>query len=105
MELNKILEEIKELNSLDKKTLTERGIKFNEEYGEFCAEFGKFLGITHKPYDKEHLIEEMADAQQNLFSIYIDICDQTGITMEEVFSTILIKNNKWREKIPLYTKK
>lgn len=102
--INKIINEISKLNKLDGKTLTERGLKFNEEYGEFCAEVCKFVGITHKPYDREHLVEEMADAQQNLFSIYLDICDKTGITMEEVFDTILVKNKKWREKAPLYTK-
>lgn len=102
--INKIISEIKELNGIDGKTLTERGLKFNEEYGEFCAEVCKFVGITHKPYDREHLVEEMADAQQNLFSIYLDICQKTDITMEEVFDTILMKNKKWREKAPLYTK-
>jgi hypothetical protein len=104
MKIKKILTEIKELNSIDNKTITERSLKFNEEYGEFCAEVCKFVGITYKPYDRDHLIEEMADAQQNLFSIYLDICDKTGITMEEVFDTILVKNKKWREKAPLYTK-
>lgn len=102
--INKIISEIKELNGIDGKTLTERGLKFNEEYGKFCAEVCKFVGITHKPYDREHLVEEMADAQQNLFSIYLDICQKTDITIEEVFDTILMKNKKWREKAPLYTK-
>ncbi len=30
-----ILSEIKELNALDNKTITERIVKYNEEYGEF----------------------------------------------------------------------
>jgi NTP pyrophosphatase (non-canonical NTP hydrolase) len=101
--IKQIITEISELNSIDGKTLTERGLKFNEEYGEFCAEVCKFVGITHKPYDKEHLREEMSDAMQNLFSIYLDICEKTGITMDEVFEMILVKNKKWREKAPLYT--
>lgn len=102
--LKKIITEINELNSIDGKTLPERFIKFNEEYGEFNAEVCKFIGITHKPYDRDHLVEEMADAMQNMFSVYLDICEKTGITIEEVFQTILIKNKKWREKAPQYAK-
>jgi hypothetical protein len=102
--INDILFEIKELNALDNKNIPERCVKYGEEYGEFSAELCKLIGITHKPYDKELLIGEMADVQQVLWSIYLDVCEKTGITMEEVFDTILIKNNKWREKIPQYTK-
>lgn len=99
-----ILSEIKELNALDNKSIPGRILKYNEEFGEFSAELCKLLGLTHKPYDKEHLTEEMADVIQVLFSIYLDICAETGITMEEVFNTIPSKNTKWREKIPNYTK-
>ena len=99
-----IISEIKELNTLDNKTIPERILKYDEEFGEFSAELCKLLGLTHKPYDKEHSTEEMADVIQVLFSIYLDICTKTGITMEEVFDEIPIKNNKWREKIPNYTK-
>ena len=99
-----ILEEIKELNGIDGKTLPERVLKFNEEFGEFSAELGKFIGITHKPYDKPHLIEEMADAMQCLCSIYVDVCDKADFTMEDVFNEITEKNKKWREKAPQYTK-
>lgn len=102
--IQNIISEIKELNSLDNKSITERTLKYGEEYGEFCAELGKLIGITHKPYDRTHLVEEMADTIQNLFSIYIGICDITDITIEEVLENVLIKNNKWRNKIPLYTR-
>lgn len=104
IKIEKIIEEINELNSLDGKTLTERFLKYNEEYGEFSAEVCKLVGISHKPYDREHLVEEMADAMQNLLSEYLDICSKTDITINEVFDTILVKNKKWREKAPLYTK-
>ena len=99
-----MLSEIRELNSLDNKTIPERIIKFNEEYGEFNAEVAKMVGITHKSFDKDHLKEEMADTLQNLFSIYIDICDKQDISMDEIFEEVFVKNQKWREKVPLYTK-
>lgn len=100
----KILEEIRELNQLDGKTIPERIVKFNEEFGEFNAELCKFLGITHKPFDKPHLVEEMADAMQNLCSVYLSICDEADIDIQEIFDQIEVKNKKWREKAPLYTK-
>lgn len=102
--LNEILDEITELNGLDNKTLPERVIKFNEEFGEFNAEVGKLIGITHKPYDKPHLLEESADYLQNTFSVLIDTCQKAGFTMEDVFAEIKVKNQKWRAKAPLYTK-
>lgn len=102
--ITKILDEIYELNGIDNKTIPERFIKFNEEFGEFSAEYGKMIGISHKPYDKDHLVEEMADALQNMFSVYLDVCLAGGFPIEEVFEQILVKNQKWREKAPLYTK-
>ena len=99
-----ILKQISDLNNLDNKTTLERFIKFNEEYGEFNAEYCKLIGISHKPFDKDHLKEEMADALQNMFSIYLDVCKQGGFTIDDVFAEILVKNQKWREKAPLYTK-
>lgn len=35
---------------------------------------------------------------KNLFSVYLDVCSKTDITIEESFETILVKNKKWREK-------
>lgn len=99
-----IIDEIKELNSLDGKTLPERVIKFNEEFGEFSAELCKMIGITHKPYDEPHMKEEMADAMQNLFSVYLNVCEVGGFEIDDVFEQILVKNKKWREKFPQYTK-
>jgi len=99
-----IIDEIRELNSIDNKDLLERMVKFQEEYGEFNAELVKMIGITHKPFDREHLKEEMADAMQCMFSVYLDICDKQGFTIDEIFDEIVIKNKKWREKAPLYTK-
>lgn len=102
--INEILDEIYELNHIDNKSVLERFIKYNEEFGEFNAEYCKFLGITHKPYDKEHLIEEMADTLQNLFSIYLAVGDECGFVFEDVIAKIYEKNDKWRDKIPHYVK-
>ena len=103
IELEKILEEISELNKVDGKKFLERFLKYNEEYGEFSAEVCKLIGITQKPYDKDHLIEEMADAIQNLFSVYLNVCEIGEFSIEDVFEQILVKNKKWRECYPKYT--
>lgn len=101
---NEIINEIRELNSIDKKELLERMCKFQEEYGEFNAEVGKMIGITEKPFDREHLKEEMADAMQCMFSIYLDICDKQNFTIDDIFDEIIVKNKKWRKNAPLYGK-
>jgi len=105
IELEKILDEISELNSLDGKIFLERFLKYNEEYGEFSAEVCKLIGITQKPYDEAHLIEEMADAIQNQFSVYLNVCEIANFSIEEVFKQIIVKNQKWRECYPKYTNK
>ena len=46
----------------------------------------------------------MADAMQNLVSVYQDICEKIDIDIDVVFDEIEVKNKKWREKAPLYTK-
>ena len=99
-----LISEIEELNGIDNKTLPERIIKFNEEFGEFNAEVGKLIGITHKPYDKPHLIEEAADFLQNAFSVLIETGKLAGFSLEDIFSEIKVKNQKWRSKAPLYIK-
>ena len=98
-----LLEEIKELNSLERKTIPEKVLKQTEEDGELGAEVIKMLGLSHKPFDCEHLLEEMADSLQVKLSIYLAICDRTGITMDNVFAKIIEKNQKWREKMKEYT--
>lgn len=61
MDITELLKEITKLNELDCKTITEKFIKFNEEFGEFSAEVVKMLGLTQKPFDVDHLVEEAAD--------------------------------------------
>ena len=102
--MNKILEEIAELNKLENKSIPEKILKFNEEFGEFSAEVVKLLGLSHKPYDREHLVEEMADTLQVLLSTYLNICVETGdITINDILNKIPEKNQKWREKMLEYT--
>lgn len=97
-----VIEEIRRLVKLENKTLEQKCLKFNEEFGEFAAEIIKFLGLTHKEYSREHLLEECADVQQVLLSIFVDIEQKTGITIEEIFETIPEKNTKWLMKISQY---
>jgi hypothetical protein len=71
---NKIVEDIERLNDLDSKSITEKVLKFNEEFGEFSQELIKLLGFTHKPFDEEHFVEEAADSLQVLLSIQLMSC-------------------------------
>lgn len=99
-----ILHEINELNNLDNKSIPERVLKFDEEFGEFSAEMCKLVGITHKPFDREHLIEEAADSLQCHLSIILHLCDVLKIDFSEILKMIEVKNQKWRNVIPKYTK-
>jgi len=103
IDISKIVEEIRELNK-DGKSISERTLKFSEEYGEMCAEICKFVGISHKPKDKDHLIEEGADALQSLISILLHLEKDYGISLENnILPMIIEKNKKWRECQKNYT--
>ena len=99
---NILYEEIKSINEMEVKSTDAKILKFFEEFGEFVAEYIKFKGYTYKPYDKEHLIEEMADALQCLLSIYADVEKETGITINNVLLEMFVKNKKWIDKISEY---
>lgn len=101
--MNEIINEIRSIVTLENKSLPEKVLKFNEEFGEFSAEVVKLLGLTHKPYDRNHLVEEMSDVLQVLISIYVDIETKTDITVDEVISNIPNKNKKWMEVMSKYT--
>ena len=91
-----IVEDIKRINANDSKSLDLRIIKFQEEFGEFCAEYLKYRGFKKGKYDKDHLTEEMADALQCMISIYNDIEKEAGIRlMRDVLPKIFEKNAKW----------
>ena len=101
---DKILEDIPRLNALDTKTIPEKVLKFNEEFGEFSQELIKLLGFTHKPYDEEHFIEESADSLQVLLSIQLAACKLKGISYSKVLDALLVKNKKWEAKSKEYTR-
>jgi NTP pyrophosphatase (non-canonical NTP hydrolase) len=101
--LEKVIKEIEELSKLENKQIPEMFIKFNEEFGEFAAEVIKMIGCSHKPYDEEHLKEEMADALQCLLCLYLKISREKNFDIKEVFEQVLIKNKKWKAKIAEYT--
>lgn len=99
-----VIDDIERLNGLDSKSILEKVLKFNEEYGEFSQELIKVLGFTHKPYDEEHFIEEAADSLQVLLSIQLASCMLKGIDFEIVLDKLLEKNKKWEEKMKEYTR-
>jgi len=92
--------DISRINEIESKPLLS---KFNEEYGEFNAEYLKFLGHTYKKYIQEDLLDEMADSLQVLLSIFNEIGKETGITMNDILEKIQEKNIKWENKIKDYT--
>lgn len=104
LKFNEILEEIQRINKLEGKTIPEKFIKFNEEFGEFSAEVVKFLGMSHKHYDREHLKEEIVDQLQVNLSLILQICELSGISFDEILDKFPEKNEKWESKISEYTK-
>lgn len=100
----KVIEDIKRLNGLDTKSIPEKVLKFNEEFGEFSQELIKLLGFTHKPYDEEHFIEESADSTQVLLSIILAACEIKGIPFERILDKLLEKDKKWEAKMKEYTR-
>ena len=99
-----VTDDIARINKLESKDIGFKFMKFNEEFGEFNAEYIKFKGFTYKGYDKEELKGEMADALQILLSIYNHIGNETGIKISDILETILEKNKKWELKINEYGK-
>ena len=98
-----VVNEITRINSLEIRSIDGKIVKFNEEFGEFCAEIIKAEGLTPKPYNREHLIEEAADSLQMLISIQLDVCKKMDIKFDEVLDAILVKNVKWENNIKKYT--
>lgn len=101
--LQKVINEVEELSILENKPLEGRIIKFNEEYGEFSAEIIKLLGYTYKTFDRQHLIEEGTDAGIVFLSIILKLCKLLDIEFNEFLEIAVVKNQKWRDKMPHYT--
>jgi NTP pyrophosphatase (non-canonical NTP hydrolase) len=100
----KIYNEIREINASESKPLEMKFLKFNEEFGEMAAEYIKYTGYSSKPYDEEHLIEEMSDTFQVLMSIFSQIERELNIPINTVLDSVLAKNIKWKNHIKFYTK-
>jgi len=100
----KVIEDIDRLNGLDSKSIPEKVLKFNEEFGEFSQELIKLLGFTHKPFDEEHFIEESADSLQVILSIQLAACKLKGIDFTRVLDKVLEKDIKWENKMKEYTR-
>ena len=98
-----ILWDIRRINEKEAKKLEFKIMKFNEEFGECNAEMIKLLGYTYKPYNREDLIDEMADSLQCLISIFADIEKKADISIEnDILPAVLKKNKKWESKIQEY---
>ena len=97
--------DISDINEFETKPTEVKFIKFNEEFGEMCAEYLKLKGHTYKPYDREELLGEMADTLQVLLSIFSDIEKDTDIFLSDVIEKVKEKNIKWKNKISDYTNK
>jgi len=100
----KIIKDIERLNELDSKSIPEKVLKFNEEFGEFSQELIKLLGFTHKPFDEEHFVEESADSLQVILSIQLAACKLKGIDFQRVLDKVLEKDIKWEAKMKEYTR-
>lgn len=99
-----VIEDIKRLNDIDTKSIPEKVLKFNEEFGEFSQELIKLLGFTHKVFDEEHFVEESADSLQVILSIQLAACKIKGIDFNRVLDKVLEKNKKWEAKSKEYTR-
>ena len=96
--------DINRINKIESKDIGFKFMKFNEEFGEFNAEYIKFKGLTYKEYNRNELLGEMADSLQVLLSIYDHIGGETNITIKDVLEKISEKNIKWETKIKDYKK-
>ena len=99
--IEKIYKEIQELDKMDPCSNAEAVCKFSEEVGEWIREINKTMGrknTEESPQEiRENILEEGADSLQN----HLLICSRFNITLEELFTKMLEKNQVWKEKIPL----
>lgn len=102
MEFKTVVEDIRRINQKEPKKLEHKILKLNEEYGEMNAEVIKLLGYTYKSYDKQDLIDELADTLQCLISVIVDIEEKADFTMEDVLAAVSKKNQKWESRIKEY---
>jgi len=97
-----LVKEIQDINNIETKEIPIKIIKFNEEFGEFAAEFLKMRGYTYKEYSEKDLKSEMADSLQCLLSIFLEVCEEANIPFTDILTEMKVKNKKWRDKITEY---
>jgi NTP pyrophosphatase (non-canonical NTP hydrolase) len=87
---------IKSLSLLDKKTLTQKGLKTTEEIGELAKAilpFENAAGTLHRFSDREKILDGVAD----VYLTAVSIAYQLGFTSEEIETMIHKKALKWSE--------
>ena len=98
--IEKIYQEIKEIDSTDECPISDAVCKFIEESGEWIREINKTTGRKIVSESKEELqsniIEEAADTLQN----FLLICGRFNIKLEDLLNEISRKNAKWKLQIP-----
>lgn len=99
-----LIEDVDRINNIDEKSIPERVMKFNEEFGEYITEAIKLLGFTYKPFDREHFIEESADSLQTMLSVQLAACKLAGVDFQEILDKMPEKNRKWEDKVKQYTR-
>lgn len=100
----KLIDDVDRINNIDGKSIPERVMKFNEEFGEYITEAIKLLGFTYKPFDREHFIEESADSLQTMLSVQLAACKLAGVDFQEILDKMPEKNRKWEDKAKQYTR-
>lgn len=97
--IEKIYQEIKEIDNLDKCSVSDAVCKFTEESGEWIREINKTTGRKIISESNEQLqaniLEEAADTLQN----FLLICGRFDIKIEDLLNEVLKKNIKWESQI------
>jgi len=99
MTFDQILQKISSLNETEERDFFEKGVKLQEETGEFAAEALKFFGrekITKQgSASKDNLSDEAADMFIVTISYILDGLKAANCPTENLISSILKKLSKW----------
>jgi len=94
--IEKIYQEIKDIDSLDKCSISEAFCKFTEESGEWIREINKTTGrkvISESSEEiQSNILEEAADTLQN----FLLICSRFNININDLLKEVERKNIKWK---------
>jgi len=100
--LNKIWDEVEFVNILETRSIEGKFLKLTEELGELAAEVIAMQGQTYKDFNREKLVEEMADTLLMVYSIFSELLKMSGSTKLDLFTSCESKMIKWKEKIKDY---